>query len=165
VSTLSRSDFADGDLVLSWFDELSRRHPEQRAFLDDVASQVRTRSSQALHYGALGLRGTVEAGLDAGDCSQAFQRRADAALWGLEVLAAEDRRYGVPREAVTSIAALALASPDENLELVPAAIEIAERLRWREWDEARDLLAAWPSGSPPPWEALVERMRSAVPGA
>jgi hypothetical protein len=165
VSTRPRRDFADGALVLGWLDELSRRHPEQRPFVDDVASQVRTRSAQTLHYGALGLRFKVEASVEAGDCSQAFQRRADAVLWALEVLAAEDARYGLPRDVLLSIATLALTAPDDDLEHVPAAIEIAERLRWHEEDEARDLLAAWPSGSPAAWREIADRMRRAVANA
>src|SRR6266545_18043 len=122
------SDFRFGATVLDWLDRLLQLHGDQSEFLDTVVEKVKTSSETLLHYGALGLRGIVYDAANNGECTRAFQQRADAVLWGLEVLADDDSRFGLPSDVVISVVEVALAQGDDDLASVAPVVEIADRV-------------------------------------
>jgi hypothetical protein len=154
-------EFKHARRVLTWIATLERRHPEQRELLETLAEQVRTRRDSTLHYGALGLRFQIDKARTKGDCSGAFAARAEAVLWGLEVIAADDMRFGLPVAVITDLVTTALECRGGALRTVARAIDIAERLRWHEWDEARQLLARYDArpSRDPIWQTVIARLR------
>jgi hypothetical protein len=165
---MSQPDFPHVTPVQSWMQQLARLHPEERELVEDVAAQVGTRRAVTLHYGALGLRVRVQRARDAGECSGAFQARADAVLWGLEVLAEENTTSGLPPDVVCVVVDAALACEDAEIPTIARAVDAAERVRWRELDEARALLDGWAAEQlPPRWQSVVDSLRAyaeTVPG-
>jgi hypothetical protein len=158
---MSQPDFPHVTLVRSWLEQLATLHPEEREYVDDVAAQVGTRSTMTLHYGALGLRVRVERARDAGECSAAFQARADVVLWGLEVLAVESKTSGLPREVVSVVVETSLACADAEIPFIARAVDAAERVRWREVTDARARLDGWAAMQPSlRWTAVADALRA-----
>lgn len=154
---MNETDFPHVALVKTWLQRLARQHPEEREFLDGVAAEVATRRQATLHYGALGLRVRVHQARDAGECSTTFQARADAVLFGLEVLADDGRRFGLAPDVVTAVVETALRCADDEIALIARAVHLAGRLRWRELVEARTLLDAWTAQRVPAgWRSLLD---------
>lgn len=154
---MSQTDFPHVTLVQTWLQRLVRQHPEGRELLDGLAAEVATRQRSTLHYGALGLRGRVEEARDAGECSTTFQARADAVLFGLEVLADDDSRFGLPPDVAAVVVETALGCADDEVALIERAVDLAERLRWHELVEARTQLEAWTAEPVPArWRSLLE---------
>lgn len=154
---MNETDFPHVALVKTWLQRLARQHPEEREFLDGVAAEVATRRQATLHYGALGLRVRVRQARDAGECSTTFHARADAVLFGLEVLADDGRRFGLAPDVVTAVVETALRCADDEIALIARAVHLAGRLRWRELVESRTLLEAWTAQQVPAgWRSLLD---------
>jgi hypothetical protein len=154
---MNETDFPHVTLVRTWLQRLVRQHPEQRELVDDLMAEVATRKQSTLHYGALGLRVRIHQARDAGECSTTFQARADAVLFGLEVLADEDLRFGLAPDVVAVVVETALSCADDEIGLIERAVDLAGRLRWHELVEARTLLEAWTAQPVPAgWRSLLD---------